>query len=87
MIAGSVSELTFIRTVAGWPEPAASATARMWSIRPRAQVERRHEQLPELLRPAEPGHVVEEVGDVGGDRLVVGEEAEILVQRARSRPL
>ena len=29
MMAGSVSELTFIRTVAGLPEAAASATERM----------------------------------------------------------
>ena len=32
-----------------------------------AEVERRDEELAELLRPAEAGDEVEEVGDVGGD--------------------
>ena len=58
------------------------ATARICSSSRVAQVEGRDEELAEPLRAAEPGHVVEEVGDVGGDVLVGGEEAEVLVARA-----
>ena len=43
--------------------------------------EGRDQQLPERLRPPEAGQVVEQVGEVGGDLLVRGEEAEVLVQR------
>ena len=46
---------------------------------PLAERERRHEQLAELARPPESGQVVEEVGDVGGDVLVGGEEPVVLV--------
>ena len=46
---------------------------------PRSHHERRDEQLPEALRAPEPGHVVEEVGDVGRDLLVGREEPEVLV--------
>ena len=46
---------------------------------PVAQGERRDEELAEVRRPPEPGQVVEEVGDVGGDVLVGREEAEVLV--------
>ena len=47
---------------------------------PAAQRERRDEELPELLRATEAGDVVEEVGDVGGDLLVRGEDPEVLVE-------
>ena len=50
---------------------------------PLAQRERRHQQLAELRRTTEPRQVVEQVGDVGGDLLVGGEEAEILVGAGR----
>ena len=46
---------------------------------PPPQVERRGEDLAELLRPAEAGDEVEEVGDVGGDVGVGGEEPDVLV--------
>ncbi len=46
------------------------------------QVERGDEQLAEALRTPEPGDEVEEVGDVGGDLGVGGEEPDVLV-RAR----
>ena len=47
---------------------------------PAAERERRDEQLAELLRAPEAGDVVEEVGDVGRDLLVGGEDPEILVE-------
>src|SRR5205085_11986291 len=46
---------------------------------PFAERERRHEQLAEVPRPSEPREMVEEVGDVGGNVLVGGEEPEVLV--------
>ena len=52
---------------------------------PAAERERRDEQLAELLRPPEAGDVVEEVGDVGGDLLVGGEDPEVLVEPRRRR--
>ena len=52
---------------------------------PLAQAERRDEDLAELARPAEAGQVVEEVCDVGGDLLVGGEEAEVLVAARGAR--
>ena len=45
-----------------------------------AERERGDEQLAELLRAAEAGDVVEEIGDVGRDLLVGREDPEILVQ-------
>ena len=51
---------------------------------PAAQRERRDEQLAEARRLPEAGDVVEEVGDVRGDLLVRGEDADVLVQ-ARGR--
>jgi hypothetical protein len=45
----------------------------------RAEVEGGDKQLAEALWAAEAGDVVEEVGDVGGDVLVGGEEAKVLV--------
>ena len=52
---------------------------------PWSQGQRRDEQLAELLRHAEPGEVVEEVGDVSGDVLVGREEADVLVGPRRDR--
>ena len=49
----------------------------------RPHLERRHEQLAEPLRPAEAGHVVEDVGDVGRDLLVGREDADVLVEARR----
>ena len=49
------------------------------------EVERRDQQLAELLRAPESRYEVEEVGDVGGDVLVGGEEADILVGARRGR--
>ena len=40
----------------------------------------RHQELAERLRPAEARQQVEQVGDVGGDVVVGGEQAEVLVQ-------
>src|SRR6266540_1812161 len=45
--------------------------------------ERRDEQLAELTRAPESGEVVEEIGDVGSDVLIRGEEAEVLVRLRR----
>ena len=48
---------------------------------PRSQPPRRDDQLAEDRGgSAEPRQVVEEVGDVGRDLVVGGEEAEVLVQ-------
>jgi hypothetical protein len=52
---------------------------------PLAQAERRNEDLAEVARPPEAGEVVEEVRDVGGDFLVGGEEAEVLVAAGGAR--
>ena len=52
---------------------------------PLTEGERRDEQLAELRRPPEPGQVVEEIGDVVGDRLVGGEQAEVLVDAGGER--
>jgi len=41
--------------------------------------ERRDEELAEMRRPAEPGEVVEEIGNVGRDVFVRSEDAEVLV--------
>ena len=67
------------------PRPAAAATPTDLVDEAAAQRERRDEQLPELLRPPEAGDVVEEVGDVGGDLLVGGEDPEVLVEASRRR--
>ena len=48
-----------------------------------AERERRDEKLPEALRAAEARDEVEEVGDVGGDLLVRGEDRHVLVQTRR----
>ena len=50
---------------------------------PGSHLERSDEQLAELLRAAEAGDVVEDVGDVGRDLLVGREEADVLVQAGR----
>ena len=47
---------------------------------PLPQREGRHEQLAETRGPAEPGEVVEEIGDIGGNVLVCGEIAEVFVR-------
>ena len=83
MIAGSVRAFTLMRIRARFFAVAACATVRICSISRVAQVERRDEQLAELLRPAEAGEVVEEVGDVRGDVRVGREEPEVLVDAAR----
>ena len=58
---------------------AAAATSLDLADEPVAQVERRDEQLAELLRLAESCQVVEEVGDIRRDLLIRGEEPEVLV--------
>ena len=83
MIASSVRLLTLMRIRAFLPAAAACADRPDLLDQPVAQVERRDEELAELLRPPEAGDVVEEVGDVGGDVLVGGEEPEVLVDAAR----
>ena len=50
-----------------------------------AQGERRDEQLAEVRGPPEAGEVVEEIGDVVRDRLVGGEQPEVLVDARRQR--
>ena len=50
-----------------------------------AERERRDEDLAETLRPAEAGDEVEEVGDVGGDVRVGGEQPDVLVDPRRCR--
>ena len=67
------------------PAFAAAVTAADLLEQPRPHLERRHEQLAEPLRPAEAGHVVEDVGDVGGDLLVGGEDPDVLVEARRRR--
>ena len=85
MIVWSVSAFVFRRIRACSPSAAALATARISSTSRRAQVERRDEQLAERLRATEAGDVVEEVGDVGRDLLVGGEEPEVLVDPGGER--
>ena len=70
---------------AGLPASAAAAQARMCSTSAGPHRERRHQQLAEGVRATEPGQVVEEVGQVGGDLLVAREEAEVLVEPRRDR--
>ena len=53
MIAGSVSALTLIRISARLPVGGGVGDRADLLDQPRAQVERRDEQLAELLRPAE----------------------------------
>ena len=50
-----------------------------------AQVERRDEDLAERARPPEAGDEVEEVGDVGRDLRVGGEQPDVLVDPRRGR--
>ena len=76
------SALTLIRIRPGLPAETAFGDLADLLDQARAQVERRDDHLAELLRLAEAGQVVEEVGDVGGDVLVRREQPEILV-RAR----
>ena len=78
----SVSALTLIRIARGLAVRGRLRDRADLLDQAGAQVERRDEQLPEPLRPAEAGQVVEEVGDVGRDVLVGREEAEVLVERA-----
>ena len=85
MIAGSVSAFTFSLMRARLPSAAAEPTVRICSTRRVAEVVGRDEQLAELLRPGEAGQVVEEVGDVRGDVLVGGEDADVLVEPRRQR--
>ena len=73
-----------IRIRASSPFAAARRTSRMRSTMPVAQAERGHEQLAEGLRPAEAAQIVEEIGDVGGDVRIGGEQAVVLVRFARS---
>ena len=77
---GSVSAFTLMPDPACRRPAAAAATRADLLEQPLAQVERRDEQLAEALRAAVAGEVVEEVGDVGGDVRIGGEEPEVLVQ-------
>ena len=83
MIAGSVSAFTLMRMRACFAVAAPPRDRADLARSALAQVERRGEQLAQALRPPEAGQVVEEVGDVGADVRVGGEEAEVLVERAR----
>ena len=85
MMPGSVSAFTFSLISARLPSAAATRDLPDQRDDPRAQRGRRDEQLAELLRPAEAGEVVEEVGDVGGDVLVGREDADVLVEARRDR--
>ena len=85
IISGSCSELTLIRIRARLPSAAAARDRADLLDEPAAHGERRDEDLAEPLRAAEPGQVVEEVGDVGGDVLVGREETEILVAACGQR--
>jgi hypothetical protein len=52
---------------------------------PRPQADRCHQDPPIGLLMAVPGQVVEQVGDVGGDVRIVGQQPDVLVDRGRHR--
>ena len=78
-MSGSVRLLTLIRIRACSPASAAAATARMCSTSSLRRLNGATRILRNALRPAEAGDEVEEVGDVGGDVRVGGEQADVLV--------
>ena len=80
MSLGSTRLLSLSRIRAVSPAFAAWATALISSSSRSAHLERRHEQLPEPLGASEARHVVEDVGDVGGDVVVGREDPHVLVQ-------